>query len=78
MIKKEFFKKIGLTEEQTISVMECLEKESRLRRLFHAEHIEPIEPIVRTIDVNSINFSNEELLREKIRTEYADMIPKKK
>lgn len=75
MIKRDFFEKIGLNDNQIELITEALEKESIFRSLLGREHVIHIESIMRLTDVNEIDFSDEDLLRSKIRTEFSDMIP---
>lgn len=76
MIKREYMERLGLTEDQITLLMEAQDKESRYRRLLESEHVLHIEAIVRLTDMESLDLSNEELVREKIRVEYDDMIPR--
>ena len=68
--------RLGLTEDQINLLMEAQDKESKYRRLLESEHCTHIEAIVRLTDMESLDLSNEELVREKIRVEYDDMIPR--
>ncbi len=68
--------RLGLTEDQITLLMEAQDKESKYRRLLESEHCTHIEAIVRLTDMESLDLSNEELVREKIRVEYDDMIPR--
>jgi hypothetical protein len=53
-----------------------MNKESRYRRILFQEKISPgvIEPIIKATKLEEIDFSNENLLREKVRTEWKDMM----
>ena len=68
--------RLGLTEDQITLLMKAQDKESKYRRLLESEHVLHIEAIVRLTDMESLDLSNEELVREKIRVEYDDMIPR--
>jgi hypothetical protein len=76
MINTAFLQRIGLNDDQITILMDALEKESRYRKILGSEHVGHIEAIMRITDMDEIDLSNEELLREKIRIEYDDMIPK--
>lgn len=80
MISREYMERLGLTEDQITLLSEAMKKESRYRQLLSQERVSPtiIEAIMRTEDLEKVDFSNEDLIREKIRIEWADMIPKKK
>ena len=78
MISREYMERLGLTEDQITLLMDAQKKESKYRRLLELEHVQHIEAIMRTEDLEKVDFSNEDLIREKIRIEWADMIPKKK
>lgn len=68
--------RLGLNEDQITLLMEAQDKESRYRRLLESEHCTHIEAIVRLTDMDSLDLSDEKLVREKIRIEYDDMIPR--
>ena len=76
MISREYMERLGLTEDQITLLMEAQDKESKYRRLLESEHCTHIEAIVRLTDMESLDLGNEELVREKIRVEYDDMIPR--
>ena len=76
MISREYMERLGLTEDQITLLMDAQNKESKYRRLLESEHCTHIEAIVRLTDMESLDLSNEELVREKIRVEYDDMIPR--
>ena len=76
MISREYMERLGLTEDQITLLMEAQDKESKYRRLLESEHCTHIEAIVRLTDMESLDLINEELVREKIRVEYDDMIPR--
>lgn len=79
MINREYLERLELTEDQITLLMDAMKKESRYRQILSQERVSPsvIEPIMKTVDLEKVDFSNEDLLREKIRIEWADMIPKK-
>ena len=76
MISKGYMEKIGLTEDQISLLMDIQEKESKYRRILESEHCIRTEGIIRLTDMESLDLSDEDLIREKIRIEYEDMIPK--
>lgn len=76
MISRGYMERLGLTEDQITLLMDAQEKESRFRRLLESEHCIHTESIVRLTDLESLDLSDEELVREKIRIENADMIPR--
>ena len=76
MISREYMERLGLTEDQITLLSEAMKKESRYRRLLESEHCTHIEAIVRLTDMDSLDLSDEKLVREKIRIEYDDMIPR--
>ena len=78
MISREYMERLGLTEDQITLLSEAMKKESRYRQLLSQERVSPtiIEAIMRTEDLEKVDFSNEDLIREKIRIEYEDMIPR--
>ncbi len=80
MISREYLERLELNEDQITLLMDAMKKESRYRQLLSQERVSPtvIEAIMRTVDLEKVDFSNEDLIRELIRVEWADMIPKKK
>ena len=76
MVSREYMERLGLSEDQITLLMNAQEKESRFRRILESEHCTHIEAIVRLTDMDSLDLSNEDLIREKIRIEYDDMIPR--
>ncbi len=80
MISRDYLERLELTEDQITLLMDAMKKESRYRQLLSQERVSPtvIEAIMRTVDLEKVDFSNEDLIRELIRVEWADMIPKKK
>lgn len=68
--------RIGLTEDQITLLTEALDKESRLRRIMESEHFRHIEAIVKRIDIETLDLSNEDLIREKLRIEWDGFIPR--
>ena len=79
MINREYLERLELTEDQITLLMDAMKKESRYRQILSQEKVSPsiIEAIMKTVDLEKVDFSNEDLIREKIRIEWADMIPKK-
>lgn len=80
MIDNEFLQRIGLSEDQITILTDALNKESRYRQILFQENVSPgiIEPIIRVTKLEEIDLSNEALLREKVKTEWKDMIVKPK
>lgn len=80
MISTDYMERLGLTEDQISLLSEAMKKESRYRQLLSQEGVTPsvIELIVRNEDMEKLDLSNEDLVREKIRIEWEGMIPKKK
>ena len=68
--------RLGLSEDQITLLMDYQDKESRYRRILESEHCTHIESIVRLTDVDALDLSNEDLIREKVRIEYDDLIPR--
>ena len=76
MISREYMERLGLTEDQITLLMDAQSKENKYRRLLESEHVLHIEAIMRVTDLEKMDLSNEDLIREKIRIEYEDMIPR--
>ena len=76
MISREYMERLGLTEDQITLLMDAQSKEIKYRRLLESEHVLHIEAIMRLTDLEKLDLSNEDLVREKIRIEYEDMIPR--
>ena len=75
MISRRYMQRQGLTEDKITLLMKVQEKESKYRRLLESVHCTHIEAIVRNTDIETLDFGNEELLREKIRAEWGAFIP---
>lgn len=76
MISREYLERLELTEDQITLLMDAQSKENKYRRLLESEHVLHIEAIMRVTDLEKMDLSNEDLIREKIRIEYEDMIPR--
>ena len=76
MISREYMERLELTEDQITLLMDAQSKENKYRRLLESEHVLHIEAIMRVTDLEKMDLSNEDLIREKIRIEYEDMIPR--
>ena len=76
MISRKYMESLGLSEDQISLLMEAQDRETRFRRLLELEHCTHIEAIIRSTDLEKLDFTHEDLLREKIRLEYEDMIPR--
>lgn len=80
MVDRKFLEGLGLTDEQVSLIGDALDRESRYRRILLSENVNPgtVELILRATDLNEVDFSNEELLREKVRVEWEQFIPQKR
>lgn len=80
MVDRKFLEGLGLTEEQVSLIGDALDRESRYRRILLDENVNPgtVELILRATDLNEVDFSNESLLREKVRVEWEQFIPQNK
>lgn len=81
MITKEFYKSIGLTDEQTAAISKALEREQRYRDILRRAGVMPqaIERIVATSDTETIDEIGEAALIEMIKEEWSGFItPKNK
>lgn len=80
MISREYLERLELTEDQITLLMDAMKKESRYREILSQEKVAPtvIESIMKTVDLEKVDFSNEDLIRELVRVEWSDFIMKKK
>lgn len=80
MISREYMERLELTEDQITLLMDAMKKESRYREILSQEKVAPtvIESILKTVDLEKVDFSNEDLIRELVRVEWSDFIMKKK
>lgn len=80
MISREYLERLELTEDQITLLMDAMKKESRYREILSQEKVAPtvIESILKTVDLEKVDFSNEDLIRELVRVEWSDFIMKKK
>lgn len=80
MISRDYLERLELTEDQITLLMDTLKKESRYREILAQERVAPtvIESILKTVDLEKVDFSNEDLIRELVRVEWSDFIMKKK
>ena len=80
MISRGYMERLGLTEDQITLLMDAMKKESRYREILSQEKVAPtvIESIMKTVDLEKVDFSNEDLIRELVRVEWSDFIMKKK
>jgi len=76
MVSREYMERLGLSEDQITLLMEVQNKETTYRRLLESEHCTHIEAIVRLTDIESLDLSDEALVREKIRIDHGDLIPR--
>ena len=78
MIDKELFCQIGLNADQISILEDALNKEKRYRQILLLEGVSPrvVESIIRTTKLEEIDLDNEDLLREKVKVEWSDMIVK--
>jgi len=79
MITKEFYKSIGLTDEQTAAISKALEREQRYRDILRRAGVMPqaIERIVATSDTETIDEIGEAALIEMIKEEWSGFITTK-
>jgi hypothetical protein len=79
MITKEFYKSIGLTDEQTAAISKALEREQRYRDILRRAGVMPqaIERIVATSDTETIDEIGEAALIEMIKEEWSGFITSK-
>ena len=75
MVDKKFLQHIGLTGDQVTLLSDALRKESRYRELLLQEGVyyKVVEKVVRATKLEEVDFSNEDLLREKIRAEWSPL-----
>lgn len=78
MVDRKYLERLGLKEGQITLLMEALKKESRYRDLLGKERVSPavVESILKVTDLEKVDLSNEDLIREKIRLEWGEFIPK--
>lgn len=79
MISEAYMKRIGLTDDQIKLMSDEMEKESSYRRLLIKAGMSGnlAETIAKVTDLTDEDISDEALTLEKIKAEWADMIPKK-
>ena len=80
MIDSKFLRGLGLTEDQISAVGDAMKEESRFRRLLFRSGIAfgAVDPIVRATSIEDVRSQSDDLLTEKIKAEYPDLIMKKK
>ena len=80
MIDNEYLKEIGLSEDQITILKDALKRERQYRKLLLQEGISPsiVENVVEATKNGEIDFLNEDLLREKVRAEWGDLVVKKR
>lgn len=73
MIDRAFLQRIGLSEDQIVLLMDGLSRESRFREILLQVGVYPgvVEGILRATKLEEVDFSNEPLLREKVRAEWS-------
>ena len=76
MINREYLERLELTEDQITLLMDAMKKESRYREILSQEKVSPtvIESIMKTVDLEKVDFTNEDLIRELVRVEWSDFI----
>lgn len=76
MITQDFYKSIGLTDEQTKAISAALEKENRYRAILRRAGVMPsvIEHIVAQSDTSTIDDIGEAALIEMIKEEWSGFI----
>lgn len=79
MKTNELIDSLGIEKEKAEAIKDNLRREAFYRNILFRAGVLPdvIELIMRTIDPAEIDISNEELLAEKARVEWADFIPKR-
>ena len=80
MIDNKFLQRIGLDENQITLLTDALRRESRYREILLQEgvHCSCVEKVVRMTKLEEVDFSNEDLLREKVRAEWQPLRPTKR
>ena len=78
MIANIFLQEIGLNEDQITLLLDRLGVVSRYREILLQEGVSSgcVEKILRVTSPEEVDFSNEDLLREKVRAEWGALIPK--
>lgn len=80
MVTNEFIDSLGIEKEKADALKDALKRDSFYRNILYKVGIMPgaIEGIMRTVDANEIDLSQEAILTEKARIEWADFIPASK
>lgn len=76
MIDSEYMKSIGLNEDQVTLLSDALYRESRYRQILLQEGVNPkaVEPILRATKLETVDLTNEPLIRMKVKSEWSDFI----
>jgi hypothetical protein len=76
MIDAAFLNRIGLNEDQVKQLTDAMNCESRYRQILLQEGVNPktVEPIIRATRLDEVDFTNEPLLRMKVKSEWSDFI----
>ena len=76
MIDRVFLERIGMTPEQIGLLKDALDRVSRYRQILLQEGVDPkyAEMIINKTELEEVDFSNDALLREKVRYEWHGFI----
>lgn len=80
MITNEYIDSLGIDQDKADALKDTLKKDSFYRNILYKIGVFPgaIEAIMRTVDPSTIDTTEEALLTEKARCEWADFIPAKR
>ena len=80
MISEKFIDSLGIEADKAQTLKDAIKKDSFYRNILYKLGIMPgaIEAIMRTVDLAEIDLSQEDVLTEKARVEWADLIPSNK
>lgn len=80
MVNNAFIDSLGIEKEKADALKDALRKDSFYRNILYKVGVFPsvIEFIMKTIDPADIDETQEEILTEKVRVEWAEFIPANK
>ena len=80
MVTNEYIDSLGIEKDKADALKEALRKDHFYRNILHKIGVFPgaIEAIMRMTDTTTIDTTEEALLTEKARCEWADFIPANK
>lgn len=80
MITNEYIDSLGIDQDKADALKDTLKKDSFYRNILYKIGVFPgaIEAIMRTVDPAEIDETQEAILTEKARVEWADFIPANK